>query len=746
MVIIRSLILLGLVYIFPIVSGQISGTVVDANNGQPIGGVSIILPESHELSTNLGNFSIPAKHGSKIIFRHLSYVSDTLIADTTLKIFVVKLRPLVYSIEMVNVQAPYFSYRLIEMPVSISYLGRKSMSAYSGLDLSAQLNSLPGVYMHSGSLTTSRIIIRGTGSRTPYGSNRIKAFIDDIPLTFTDGTTVIEDLPPFLLQSVTILKGSKSAMYGSGLGGVILLKSQVPTVSRVGSNVHFEAGSFGSLLTNASFSLKKNIANYLNLAVSRTNSEGFRENSKYERQNIILTASGGVGKNRLKVFMGFTSLNAQIPSSVDSLTFQSNPKKAAPGWLAVKGFEEYTKLIGGISFVHSFSELFSSTTIINTTFSNGYESRPFNILDDTRQQAGIKTWVSFKSGNLHIESGFEGQSEKYVAGFFETNQGIAGPKISDYFENRLSINFFVESGYSFFGKLKIETGANLNKLYYEVERRPEQPEKYSYRAILSPFIGLNYSLAQKVFIYTSAGQGFSHPSAEETILPHGAYNNKLIPESGYNFDLGARANILKSLFYIDIAGYLLYIDDMLVTSRLPNEDFFTENSGSTINKGIEMVLAAKNRTVAEKNKPIVELQVSSAVSYNHFRKFINDGTDFSGNQLPGVPGKMLHTQFALTFKGAPYLIFQSQWFGKQYLNDSNSGTYSSYLLLNTKIGYKAKLFRKAEIEIYAGAKNLSGKNYASMVLVNAPTIGSNIPRYYYPGTPRYFFAGLGLSF
>ena len=55
-------------------------------------------------------------------------------------------------------------------------------------------------------------------------------------------------------------------------------------------------------------------------------------------------------------------------------------------------------------------------------------------------------------------------------------------------------------------------------------------------------------------------------------------------------------------------------------------------------------------------------------------------------------------------------------------------------------------FLKLNIEIYGGVNNLTDARYASMISVNALSVGGNEPRYYYPGLPRHFFAGLRFNF
>ena len=100
---------------------------------------------------------------------------------------------------------------LEEVAVSVLPFGERYMEAAGGIftvqsdEIDRQftfissdlINQAPGVHMASGSLNTHRVVIRGVGSRTPYNTNRIRAYLDDIPLTSGDGISTLEDLDLF---------------------------------------------------------------------------------------------------------------------------------------------------------------------------------------------------------------------------------------------------------------------------------------------------------------------------------------------------------------------------------------------------------------------------------------------------------------------------------------------------------------------------------------------------------------------
>jgi iron complex outermembrane receptor protein len=128
-------------------------------------------------------------------------------------------------LDEVAVVAYSVSGRLHTLPGSLEVLNNDDLAISDATQLATALNTLPGVSMQTGTLTTSRIVIRGMGSRTPYNTNRIRAYLNDIPLTGSDGVSTPEEKELRSLEKIEIIKGPSSALYGSGLGGSINMYS-----------------------------------------------------------------------------------------------------------------------------------------------------------------------------------------------------------------------------------------------------------------------------------------------------------------------------------------------------------------------------------------------------------------------------------------------------------------------------------------------------------------------------------------
>ena len=160
--------------------------------------------------------------------------------------------------------------------------------------------------------------------------------------------TVLEDLSLTGLSRIEILKGPASALYGAGLGGTLRLFTPYPGEKGFGINTLHQAGSFGLQKHALSAHYKKSKIS-LAMDLGRQQSNGFRENSNYYNNHLMLTGDIFTPHVQVGVLFNYIDLKAHIPSSLDDETFKNNPEAAAENWNAIKGYEKYQKYLTGIS-------------------------------------------------------------------------------------------------------------------------------------------------------------------------------------------------------------------------------------------------------------------------------------------------------------------------------------------------------------------------------------------------------------
>ena len=722
---------------------QISGKVLDMETSKPLAGAHVIADNEKTTSSNEGLFVL-VEPTSQLVVTHLGYLPDTLFTSQANSEIIVKLKPEVQLIEQIIIRGNLNNLPLMQMPSAIGYISLPDKQNLNIISYIENLNRIPGIYAHTGTLNTNRIIIRGIGSRNPYGTNRIKAYYSGIPLTSGDGNTEIEDVSSSFIGSIEVLKGSKSALYGSGLGGVIILNKH-PYSKGLHGNAGINIGPYQTLEYGADIKYKaKEFYIGSNYADART--DGWRENSKYWRQNFALNTGFINARTQLDFTLLAINTSAQIPSSLNKQDFENSPQSAAQNWLEVRGFEDYTKFITGIKFSHKFNDKVSNTTNVFFQIYEGYESRPFNILDDEGFSWGARNITSIQLSKTKIQVGFEGLQENYSWEIYETLSGEQGNLEKKYSEKRNPLSVFLNGQYRFSDHALIEAGISLNTLKYSLSNHndsADQTEDYRYEMVASPFVGFNLQVLPRTRLYGSLSHGFSAPSIEETLLPEGSINPDLKPETGINAEAGLRFESNDQRIFMDACFYRLWARNLLVTKRETEDIFYGANAGKTRHTGFEFSSTLRLNTAESK------FPVSLDINYNFikaiFTEFTDDGIDYSGNTLPGIPQQNLWISLMIESSFGFYLIPQYQFTGKQYLNDANEGSYPAFQLLNFKAGYAIKR-RTFNAEFAFGLRNLMDKQYASMILVNAPSFSNNLPRYYYPGNPRNYFVSLKIGF
>jgi len=654
-------------------------------------------------------------------------------------------------LEDVTISVTPFEQRLSESTGSLSIISPALPDAVQTINLADELNTAPGVFMASGTYTTNRLTIRGVGSRTPYSSNRIRAYLEDIPLTNGDGVSTIEDLDLVGISRMEILKGPTSAMYGSGLGGVVRLRAAYPQEQGVSGRVTGRYGSFNTQKYTATASFR-NGTHAITGGLARASSDGFRQNNRYTRNQLFLHGRSGKRRNTFTWHLLGTSLYAEIPSSLNETDFSEHPEQAASNWLAVGGYEKYTRVMAGGGWTHSFNRNWDSKLVLFGAYHNPYELRPFNILDEWSATGGLRNFIRYRSEKLDMEAGIELFHEHYEWKIIENPGGEAGSTEVNNAEKRQYANLFSHLHWTPVEKLNLEAGINVNVLSYRLHtiyhiNNEDQSGSYSYPPVVSPRIGVNYEVWNDQFLHGSVGHGFSAPSLEETLLPDGLVNTDLLPEEGWNLDLGIRGWAAGDRWYYDVTAYTIYIRNMLVTKRITEEIFTGINAGSTRLSGIEVFNRLDIGPGTEKSGWHNRLEVSLFLNNNRFTQFVDDGADHSGNTLPGIPVSTFYAKLSSGFGSRLMMTTEVRKLGQQYMNDANTEVYSGHTLVNIGATLMAgKDLWPVNVRISGGVKNLLDTHYAAMILVNAPSFGGAPPRYFYPGEPRNLFVSLTLKF
>lgn len=642
---------------------------------------------------------------------------------------------------------------VINTPAAIGVLTARDMQRNNNSDIAPLMNLLPGVFMQSGALNTNRISIRGIGARTPYGTNKVRAFYGSIPITSGDSETTIEDIDPEVIAQAEVVRGPNSSAYGTGLGGAIIITPRMNLVPGSRASISATYGSFG---------LAKNTINYgfsgqtgsININYHRLESSGYRENSRYFREGFTLAGDAlRKEKSRLTYFGNYTYMMAYIPSSVSKNSFDNDPQAAAPTWKAAKGYEQYHNWLGGLAYDWQVSRGIRNSTSVFGSYKESYEPRPFDILYQKTTGYGGRTQfngkfrtVNFLAGAEVFSDGFDGGTSENL---YQQNNGegsLEGAQLTGTNQRRHFINVFAQARFPLLKKLELQAGINYNKTAFTLESTYPLEEvakdKYSYNGIWAPHAALLFRPSKSQTLYVSASRGFSMPAIEETLNAEGRVNQDIKPENGYNFEVGGKMWFLNNTLYIEATAYHMQIRDLLVAQRVADDRYIGVNAGKTLHEGIETSISYR----WEINR-FIELQpyANASIGNYRFRQFNNNGTDYSGNRLTGVPANKVTAGLTATIKNV-YLTADYYFVDRLPIDDANSVYADAYRLLNVKAGYRAQLGKNLFGQAAFGINNVTNRHYASMVLVNATATGNNPPRYYYPGQPINYYGSFSLRY
>jgi len=733
----------------------VTGIVIDQSNTIPLQNTLItdVNLNSEVRSDAYGKFTITTK-GLLTISRE-GYQTQ-IVSVTEGKKITISLVPTTNALDEVVINGLTINQQLKQATEAVDIVTQSDINSENTVALVPILNRVPGVYMQSGTLSTNRITIRGIGARSPFGTANIRAYYADIPLTDGNGESAIEDLELSSISRMEIHKGPSSSSYGVGLGGTILLYPEYASFNASSANVYSTVGSFGLFRTVAKVAHGGEKAN-LNVIYSNTHSDGYRENNSLDKATATITSNWFVNDTNELTFIGnYTSLKAFIPSSLNREDFEISPQNAATIWKNARGFEDFKKTLIGVNWKHNYNETYTQKTSVFTSFNNNYEPRPFNILEEKATTFGVRTRLlatknyeesSLKwsvGGELFFDSYNGKQFENRYQNFPDGTGSVAGEILSNLDEQRNYFNLFVEAIYTR-KKLTLSLGLHVNKTRYTVDDQlntSESDQKYTFEAIVSPKFGINYEVSNNFTLFGSIAHGFSTPTTAETLLPDGVFNPNIKAERGWNFEIGSRFKTTNRKLSGSVSIYTMAVSDLLVNRRTETDQNITLNAGKTSHNGVEVALQYK---VFQNNHFELHSYINASVNDFTFKEFTGINTNFSGNDLTGVPKSVVNLGTEITSRNGFYGRFDFQAVGKMPANDENTVYSDAFELLNGKLGYKNTIGKQFNYDLSFGANNLFDTAYASQLQVNA--FGNETTaRYFYPGLPFNIYGGVQLQY
>ena len=640
--------------------------------------------------------------------------------------------------------------KLMDVPAAVSVVTQKQLLRFGNTSILPALNAAPGVRMEERSPGSYRLNIRGSSLRSPFGVRNVKVYLNDIPFTEPGGSTYLNQLGFYNIQSVEILKGPASSLYGAGSGGTVLLKT-TGSDKPAGVGVDYSFGSFGLHHTNIIARIGDGNTQQT-ISFSKLKSDGYRAWTKLKRDVFSWEAKMNLNqKQALHTFLMYADLSYQTPGGLTAAEFAANPKQARPAVginpssAQANASVNQKTFFAGITHLFTITKNVKNTTTLYGAFSKFSNPTIRNFERRSEPHTGARSVFSYAPsvglGELKLIAGAELQRGWYNIRVYRNRFGVSDSLQTEDEVNPFMMSAFVQVDWKLPFNFIVTAGASSNYNTIEIIRLnkfPLRPQKRTYDNELAPRVSLLKKIGHQFSVYASVAKGFSPPTSAEVLPSTGVITIDLNAEEGWNYEAGARFNWKEKLF-VDLNGFYFNLNNTIVQRRdLAGADYFT-NAGSTKQLGFESYAKYK---FTDDNKQFLS-QSAIWISYTRndftYKNFKQLTTDFSGKQLPSVPKTIVAAGIDLLIKPGVYLNITYNYNDKTPLNDANTFYGGDFHLLAMRLGYKHLFFGKLQAEVFVGGDNLFNETYSLGNDINAAA-----NRFYNVAPGRNYYAGVSL--
>jgi iron complex outermembrane recepter protein len=650
-------------------------------------------------------------------------------------------------LEEVVVKAYASDRAVTDVPAAIGVLDASALNRFNNASLVPAFNTIPGVRMEERSPGSYRLSIRGSTLRSPFGVRNVKVYWNGLPLTDGGGNTYLNILDFNSINQVEVVKGPGASLYGAGTGGVVLLNSQLK--GGVNVDLHFMAGSYGLLRYGGSTQMlsKKGI---WKATFNQQQSNGYREQTRMSRFAAQIQGITSIGKrSTLSTILFASYLNYQTPGGLTKAQFDADPRQARPATATLPGAVQQKASINNsttyVGFVHEIN--WNESWLTRTgVYGSGTDFKNPAVLNYEKRWEGnvggrTETQYKFKKSTWQGKFTVGGEFQYFYSPIevYTNSSGTpAAIRTIDTLTSRAVLGF-AQVEFDLPKQFYLTIGGSSNFLNYHFERSAPaiaiQDRKFDPQ--FSPRVALLKKINSSFSVYGSVSSGFSPPTLAEVRPSAGNFNNTLNPERGVSYEVGIKGRPMQQ-FAFDLTAYDFQLRETIVIQRTPDGADYFINAGETSQKGVEAKVSWEPLL---KFAAVSSFRFWSSYSLNdyHFKDYINDSKDYSGNLLTGVAPNVAVAGMDLNLLKNFYANITATYVDHTPLNDANSEFASEFFLLGTRIGYKG-VVKRFPFEIFGGADNLLDETYSLGNDLNA-TGG----RYYNAAAGRNFYAGIRIT-
>ncbi|MEO6684052.1 MAG: TonB-dependent receptor plug domain-containing protein [Ginsengibacter sp.] len=656
-------------------------------------------------------------------------------------------------LENVIIHAYENNRKLIEVPAAISLVSNKDLNRYDNTTMVEALNTKPGVRMDERSPGSYRMNIRGSSLRSPFGVRNVKIYYNGIPFTDPGGSTYLNQMGFYNVQSVEIIKGPAGSSYGAGTGGVLLMNSNSKHF-QPGVSLDYNTGSYG--LQNAHINLRLGDSSIQNsIHYQHQESDGYRANTAMRRDVVSWDAQLKKSENSvISTHFLFGDLYYQTSGALTKAEYEANPQSARPKAGMSPSAQEahaafYSKtFLAGISVEQKLHADWKNTSAVYGVYSQNRNPNFRNFSRTSEPHFGGRTMFQWNKllGNalFTMNTGAEFQQSFNTQRVYKNAGGAPGTLQTDDEIYNTQGFIFAQGNAEISGGWIITLGASLNESKMKFTRlsiTSPQKEERDFKNEIAPRLAILKKVRKNLSVYGNIARGFSAPSTAELLPSTDVWNTDLQAESGMNYEVGSRGSLLRNKFYFDVNAYYYRLKNAIIQKRDASGGDYFDNAGSANQSGLEAFLSYELFNNTRQFFNYGNVYVSSTTNQFHYDVYSVGDKDYSGNKMPGIAAQTFAAGLDIKMTAGLYgnvTFFHSS---RIALNDANTEFANPYSLLGLKIGYDISLSSKTGINLFAGGQNLLNETYSLGNDINA--FGG---RYYNAAPGRNFYVGVGIRF
>ena len=633
---------------------------------------------------------------------------------------------------------------------------QRALVRFGASDLTPALNRIPGVRFETRAPGSYRVLIRGTGRRSPFGVRDVRTYWNGLLLSEPGGDTPLNFVDLENIDRVDVAKGPNDVRAGSPLGGSLYLN----TVARPGPSAMLQVGSFGQRALGASAGFgRDSLKPRVEVRLSHRTGDNYRAHSALRRTTaqlsiyapVLQTFAASGWRVRSSTHALATRLDYELPGALTPDQFDADPRQARPGSAEAMAAIDYENVLVGTSIDVERQNwmLYLKPQVSGFRFDN-----PFNVNHkrETNVGLGARAGGSYRATpGTTVAFGGEYQAEFRGARQYDPNGGTPGDLqyVDDVQTQRLVAYAQLEGVLWRARGLRYAVGASLTQQAYVVERtfeRDGQPSVATsdFTPFLAPRLAVTYA-KDELSLTASVAQGSSAPTLREFRTNEGSLNTELAPERGLSTELFAVYRAGPSL-NVQANAYLTRLTETITTFQDASEVQLFRNSGAARQPGVELAFEWD----ALRQNPDgggLGLRLSPSFTHQPYRyvEYVVDGESFAGRPMPGVPENtldvLLHAGYGFR-QNQLSLDFNVRAESENPLNDGGTVTADGFAVLRLQAAYEVDgLGERFGLRFSAGVDNLTDVRYSLGNDLN-PQFGN---RYFQPAPGRNYFLRVELG-